>query len=223
MQFDMTYVWKIIPDLLRYVPITLLMAVLAMVLAVVLGLVLALVIKSKIPVLVQLSGVYISFFRGTPVLVQLFIIYFGLPQLYDGFNAISAFNAVILGLSLNTSAYLAEVFRAALDSVDRGQLEAGYSVGMSYPAALRRIILPQAVVNALPATGNIFIGMIKNTSLAFTLGVTELLAEGKMLSSSSLKFFEVYFVVGLIYWALTIVYSRLQAWLEHKLSKPYQR
>src|SRR5699024_902764 len=84
------------------------------------------------------------------------------------------------------------------------------------------IVLPQAIRNALPATGNMFIGLIKNSSLAFTIGVTELLAQGKMLASANLKFFEAYLAVGLIYWVLTLLYSQLPSWYEHRLSKPYQ-
>lgn len=208
-------------DLLRYVPITVAMAIVSMAFAVVIAVLIALVQRNKTPGLLQLATVYLSFFRGTPVLVQLFIIYFGLPQLFPELNSMGALTAVIMGLSLNTSAYLAEIFRAALDSVERGQLEAAYTVGMTSIQALRRIILPQAARNAVPGMGNIFIGLLKSTSLAFTLGVTELLAEGKMLTASTLKFFEVYIDVAIIYWLLTIFYSWLQSRLENKLGKPY--
>ncbi|RNB78151.1 ABC transporter permease subunit, partial [Brevibacillus fluminis] len=124
-------------DLLEYVPITVAMSIVSMAFAVVIAVLIALVQRNKTPGLLQLATVYLSFFRGTPVLVQLFIIYFGLPQLFPELNSMGALTAVIMGLSLNTSAYLAEIFRAALDSVERGQLEAAYTVGMTSIQALR--------------------------------------------------------------------------------------
>lgn len=222
MNFDVGYMIEIIPELLKYIPITLYLAIVSMVIAIVIGVVLSLILANRIPILLQLAKVYISFFRGTPVLVQLLMIYFGLPQLFPIFNSLDAVTAAIIAFSLNTSAYLAEIFRAGLESVDKGQAEAAMSVGMTYPQALRGIILPQAVRNAIPATGNMFIGLIKNSSLAFTIGVTELLAQGKLLATSTLKFFEAYLAVGLIYWAITILYSWLQKWYETKINKPYK-
>ncbi|WP_460267461.1 amino acid ABC transporter permease, partial [Clostridium tertium] len=138
----------------------------------------------------QLSKLYISFFRGVPTLVQLFLIYYGLPQLFPEMSKMTALTAAIIGLSLKNAAYLAEIFRAALNSVDDGQLEACLSVGMTKLQAYRRIILPQAIRNAIPATGNTFIGLLKETSLAFTLGVMEMFAQGKMYASGNLKYFE---------------------------------
>ena len=222
MNFDIGYMIEIIPELLKYIPITLYLAIVSMVIAIVIGVVLSLILANRIPILLQLAKVYISFFRGTPVLVQLLMIYFGLPQLFPIFNSLDAVTAAIIAFSLNTSAYLAEIFRAGLESVDKGQAEAAMSVGMTYPQALRGIILPQAVRNAIPATGNMFIGLIKNSSLAFTIGVTELLAQGKLLATSTLKFFEAYLAVGLIYWAITILYSWLQKWYETRINKPYK-
>lgn len=176
---DWGFMFSAFPALIEALPITLLMAVAAMVFAVIGGLILALITKNRIPVLHQLSKVYISFFRGVPTLVQLFLIYYGLPQLFPGMSKMTALTAAIIGLSLKNAAYLAEIFRAALNSVDEGQLEACLSVGMTKSQAYRRIIFPQAVRNALPATGNTFIGLLKETSLAFTLGVMEMFAQGK--------------------------------------------
>ncbi|WP_087975012.1 amino acid ABC transporter permease [Oceanobacillus rekensis] len=223
MNFDIGYMIEIFPELLKYIPITLYLAIVSMVFAVIIGVILSLILVNKVPVFYQLAKVFISFFRGTPVLVQLLMIYFGLPQLFPMLNSIGAGTAAIIAFSLNTSAYLAEIFRAGLVSVDKGQAEAAITVGMTYPQALRGIILPQAIRNALPATGNMFIGLIKNSSLAFTIGVTELLAQGKLMASSSLKFFEAYLAVGIIYWILTILYSWIQDWYERKLNKPYSK
>ncbi|EMR07162.1 putative amino-acid permease protein yxeN [Bhargavaea cecembensis DSE10] len=222
MNFDLGYMIEIIPELLKYLPMTLYLAIVSMIIAVIIGVILALILVNKTPVLLQIAKVYISFFRGTPALVQLLLIYFGLPQLFPGLNAMSAATAAIIAFSLNTSAYLAEIFRAGLQSVDKGQAEAAVSVGMTYAQAMRGIVIPQAVRNAIPATGNIFIGLIKNSSLAFTIGVTELLSQGKLLATANLRFFEAYLAVGLIYWALTILYNWLQQWYEHRIGKPYR-
>ena len=222
LNIDIRYVFEIIPELLTYLPITLYMTFAAMAIATVIGAIIAVILVNKTPIFMQLAKIYISFFRGTPILVQLLMIYFGLPQIFPIFNDLGAIVSAIVAFGLNTSAYLAEIFRAGLTSVDKGQEEAAISVGMTYFQSLRSIVLPQAIRNALPATGNMFIGLIKNSSLAFTIGVTELLAQGKMLASANLKFFEAYLAVGLIYWVLTLLYSQLQSWYEYRLSKPYQ-
>ncbi len=222
MNFDIGYMVEILPELLVYIPITLYLAIVSMVIAVIIGVALSLILVNKTPVALQLSKLYISFFRGTPVLVQLLMIYFGLPQLFPWLNSLSAVNAAIIAFSLNTSAYLAEIFRAALTSVDKGQTEAAISTGLTYRQALWGIVLPQAVRNAVPATGNMFIGLIKNSSLAFTIGVTELLAQGKLLATATLQFFEAYLAVGIIYWGMTILYSWLQKWYEARINKPYE-
>src|SRR5690625_2817334 len=125
-----------------------------MAVAITIGVNLAMILVHKVPVLLQMAKAYISFCRGTPVLVQLLMIYFGLPQLFPALNELGAGTAAIIAFSLNTSSYLAEIFRAGLESVDKGQAEAATSVGMTYAQAMRGIVLPQAVRNALPATGN---------------------------------------------------------------------
>ncbi|ASB63020.1 ABC transporter permease [Bacillus sp. A053] len=219
---DWEFMISAFPTLIQALPITLLMAIAAMIFAIIGGLILALITKNKIPVLHQLSKLYISFFRGVPTLVQLFLIYYGLPQLFPEMSKMTALTAAIIGLSLKNAAYLAEIFRAALNSVDDGQLEACLSVGMTKLQAYRRIILPQAIRNAIPATGNTFIGLLKETSLAFTLGVMEMFAQGKMYASGNLKYFETYLAVAIVYWVLTIIYSMLQDLFERAMSKPYR-
>jgi putative amino-acid transport system permease protein len=195
MNFDIAYMFEIVPSILKFVPTTLFLSVVSMFFAIIIGLIVALIKRSQLPILPQLASLYISLFRGMPTLVQLFIIYYGLPQLFPSMTNLEASQAAIIGLSLKESSYLAEIFRAGLASVDKGQLEAGLSVGMKKVAIYRRIILPQATINALPATGNTFISLIKESSLAFTLGITELFAEGKMIAASTLRFFETYLFV----------------------------
>ncbi|CAH0192131.1 MULTISPECIES: amino acid ABC transporter permease [Bacillaceae] len=223
MNFDLQYMLEISLQIAKFIPITLVLAIISMALAIIIGLVVALIRNSNIFGITQLAGLYISLFRGMPTLVQLFIIYYGLPQLFPSLSTMEAMTAAIIGFSLKESSYLAEIFRAGLNSVDKGQMEAGLATGMKRVQIYSRIILPQAALNALPATGNTFISLIKETSLAFTLGITELFAEGKIIASANMRFFETYLVVGLIYWLLVILYSWIQKYLEIWLSKPLRR
>lgn len=223
MNFDVQYMLEISLQIAKFIPITLVLAIISMALAIIIGLVVALIRNSNIFGITQLAGLYISLFRGMPTLVQLFIIYYGLPQLFPSLSTMEAMTAAIIGFSLKESSYLAEIFRAGLNSVDKGQMEAGLATGMKRVQIYSRIILPQAALNALPATGNTFISLIKETSLAFTLGITELFAEGKIIASANMRFFETYLVVGLIYWLLVILYSWIQKYLEIWLSKPLRR
>jgi len=221
LELDFGYFVEIFPALLKLIPFTLFLAVISMVFSVIGGLILALITRSNIPVLKQLATIYISFFRAIPTLVQLFLIYYGLPQIFPALTGMTAVTAAILGLSLKQSAFLAEIFRAALNSVEKGQVEACLSVGMTKAQALRRVVLPQATRNAIPASSNVFIGLIKETSLAFTLGIVELFAQGKILAASSLKFFETYLALALLYWILIIIVTLIQQVIEKRMEKPY--
>lgn len=223
MNFDFTYMLEMFPILLPYVPMVLGMSVIATGLAIILGLILGVITKNRVPILYHVSLVFISYFRGTPSLVQIFIFYFGLPQLFPQLLFINGFTAVIIALSLRNAAYLSEVFRSSLTAVEKGQLEAALSVGMSKGQALKRIVLPQAIRTAVPPTGNFFIMIIKETSLAFTIGVTDMFAQAKLSAASSYNFFESYVAVALIYWALTALFSFLQSLYERRIDKPYER
>lgn len=222
MNFDPSYIIELLPRIIKFVPISLFMAIIAMVLATIIGLVLALARNSQNKLLGSAAAVYISFFRSIPMLVQLFLIYYGLPQLFPVFTAMDAVTAAIIGFGFKQAAFLAEIFRAAFTSVDKGQMEACLTGGMTKFQAYRRIILVQAARNALPATGNTFISLIKETSLAFTLGVVEIFAEAKMQASESFRFFEAYLAVALVYWVIIIFYSYLQERLEKYLDRPYR-
>lgn len=222
MNFDPSYMIELLPKIAKYIPITLFIAVIAMIIAVIIGLVLALMRNSQNRPLRSAAGVYISFFRAIPMLVQLFLIYYGLPQLFPFFTKMDAVTAAIIGFGFKQAAFLAEIFRGAFLSVEKGQMEACLTGGMTRVQAYRRVILPQAARIALPATGNIFISLVKETSLAFTLGVVEIFAEAKMQAAESFRFFEAYLAVALIYWGLIVVYSYLQERLEKFLDRPYR-
>lgn len=211
---DFAYMLEVLPNIVRTIPLTLSLATMSMFVGLILALFLALSNFFKISLLSGFTRIYISFFRGTPLLVQLFLLYYGIPQILPQFSRMTAFNAAIIGLSLHSAAYMAEIIRGAINSVDKGQMEACLSVGMTPMQAMKRVILPQAIRMAIPALGNSYISLIKESSLAFTLGVAEMLAKAKMSAASSYKFFESYLAVLLIYWLITVGISTLQNRLE---------
>lgn len=147
-----------------------------------------------------LAAAYIYVIRGTPLLIQLFLIYFGLPSL--GIN-LNAFTAGIIGLSINSSGYVGEIVRGGIEAVPRGQWEASRMLGLSYLQSMRNIILPQAIRNMLPAIGNEFVTLIKESSLLSTLAITELTMAGQQVRSVTYASFETFIVVGLVYLCLT--------------------
>lgn len=167
---NIDYMLGLLPVMLKYLPLTLKMACIGMLAALVLASLLAVVRVLKVPVLNALTIVFISFFRGTPLLVQLFLFYYGLPQVMAFLTQIDGVTATILGLTLHFAAYMAESIRAAIVGVDRSQTEAALSIGMTNVQLMRRIVLPQAARVAAPTLMNYFVDMIKSTSLAFTLG-----------------------------------------------------
>ncbi|MEZ8142860.1 ABC transporter permease [Enterovibrio norvegicus FF-33] len=221
--FDFDYMLALLPILVKYLGVTLEMSLIGFAIALVLSVFLALVRVFRVNVLNAIVVVYISFFRGTPLLVQLFLLYYGLPQVFPIFVGMDAFTAAVIGISLHFSAYMAESIRAAIMGIDKNQLEASLSVGMTELQAMRRIILPQAARVATPSLMNYFIDMIKSTSLAFTLGVAEIMAKAQMEASSSFKFFEAFLAVALIYWLVVIFFTQVQSMLEVRLNKAYAR
>ena len=219
--FDFKYIIELMPILLKYLGVTMEMALWGFVFALILALGLALVRVFKITFIQHLASLYISFFRGTPLLVQLFLLYYGFPQFMPIFVGMDAFTAAIIGLSLHFSAYMAESIRAAILGIDKSQMEACLSLGMTRLQAMKRVILPQASRVATPSLMNYFIDMIKSTSLAFTLGVVEIMAKAQMEASSSFKFFESFLAVAVVYWIVVIIFTRIQHLLEYKLNKAY--
>lgn len=220
---DLDYMLGLVPVLLSYVPLTLAMALASMALALVLASLLAVERILRIPVLDQAVMLFISFFRGTPLLVQLFLFYYGLPQLVSFLAQINGVTAAIMGLTLHFSAYMAESIRAAILGVDRSQWEASMAVGMTRGQMLRRIVLPQASRVAAPTLVNYFIDMIKSTSLAFTLGVTEMMGATQKEAASSFLYFESFIVVAILYWIIVEVLSYGQRLLEGRMEKAYAR
>lgn len=223
MVIDLEYMAGLVPVILGYVPLTLGMAIISMAIALVLAAALAIVRVLRVPVVDRIVAVYISFFRGTPLLVQLFLFYYGLPQLLPAFRSIDGVTAAVIGLTLHFSAYMAESIRGAILGIDRSQWEAGASVGMTELQLMRRIILPQAARVAAPTLLNYFIDLIKSTSLAFTLGVTEMMGAAQKEAAGSFRYLEAFLVVALIYWAIVEALSFLQRRMEARLSRAFAR
>ncbi|GEK49222.1 amino acid ABC transporter permease [Halomonas pacifica] len=220
---DVGYMVELLPILLRYLPLTLQMAALGMVLALALACALAVVRVLRIPGLNGATLLFISFFRGTPLLVQLFLFYYGLPQIFSALTQINGITAAIMGLTLHFAAYMAESIRAAIVGVDRSQTEAALAIGMTRGQLMRRIVLPQATRVAVPTLMNYFIDMIKATSLAFTLGVTELMGATQKEAAGSFLYFEAFITVALLYWGIVELLAWLQRRLEARLNEAYQR
>lgn len=166
-----------------------------------------------------LTRLYVSFFRGTPLLVQLFLIYYGLPQLGIQLDPLPA---ALIGFSLNMAAYTSEILRAAIASIDRGQWEAAASIGMSKTQTLYRAILPQAARTALPPLGNSFISLVKDTALAATIQVPELFRQAQLITARTFEIFTMYLAAALIYWALASILAHFQARLEVRVNRHEQ-
>ena len=220
---DLDYMLGLVPVILGYVPLTLFMAGAGMVFALILASLLAVERVAKVPVLDWFVVLFISFFRGTPLLVQLFLFYFGLPQVFAFLTQIDGVTAAIMGLTLHFSAYMAESIRAAIMGVDRSQWEAAQSIGMTQSQLMMRIIMPQAARIAAPTLVNYFIDMIKGTSLAFTLGVTEMMGAAQKEAAGSFLYFEAFLVVAVMYWVIVEVLSQGQKRLETHLNKAFVR
>ena len=181
-----------------------------------LGFGLALMRLSPFMLVRGVARVYVSFFRGTPLLVQLFMIYYGLPELGIELDPLTA---ALIGFSLNMAAYACEILRAAISSVDRGQWEAAASIGMTRGQAMRRAILPQAARTALPPLGNSFISLVKDTALAATIQVPELFRQAQLITARTFEIFTMYLAAALIYWILATALSHLQNRLEARVNR----
>jgi L-cystine transport system permease protein len=221
--FDISYLWEFIPKLLPFLKITLFIVACSVILGLVVGFLVALPRLYNIPVLKRISAIYVSFFRGTPILIQLFLIYYGLPEFLKLIHLdVSKWHVlifVIMTYGLHSGAFISEIIRGAVNGVDRGQVEAAYSVGMTGYQAFTRIIAPQALSISVPVFANSIIGLLKDTSLAFTLGVMELTGKSQTLGSATQHFTEVYIVLSLIYLAISLVLERLFKLLETRLQR----
>ena len=192
------------------------LALMSFAIGLVLALVLALMRLSSKRSLSVIARGYISIVRGTPLLVQLFVIFYGLPSIGV---TIEPWPSAVVAFSINVGGYAAEVIRAAILSVPKGQWEAAYMIGMSHSRALARIILPQAARVSVPPLSNTFISLVKDTSLASLILVTDLFREAQQITAFSQKFMLIYLEAALIYWVICLVLSTGQSFLEKRLDR----
>ena len=171
---------------------------------------------SQVKIFRIIARVYVSAIRGTPLLVQLFIIFYGLPNIGV---TLDPFISAVIGFSLSVGAYASEIIRAAIISIPKGQWEAGYSIGMTYTQALKRIILPQAARVSIPPLSNSFISLVKDTSLASVVLVTEMFRRAQEIASTTYEFLLVYVEAALLYWVICFFLSILQGYLEKRMDR----
>ncbi|NBD26545.1 amino acid ABC transporter permease [Paenibacillus glycinis] len=228
MKLDPSFIWEAFVKLLPVIPTTLLITVVSVACGFVIGTAVAFVRIYKVPVLHPIASAYVTFIRGTPMLTHLLIIYFGLPMIIDAVSAqlglgfrsasIPMIDFAFLAFSITAGGYMSEVVRSGLLTVNRGQIEAAYSVGMTTPQAIRRIVFPQAMAASIPNLANSFIGMLHASTLAFTVSVVEIFAKAQIVASTNWKFFEAYLAAAVIFWGLTVLIERVAVILEKRMN-----
>lgn len=206
-----------IPFILKGIWVTLQFVTVSAILGFSLGTVLALFKISRLKVLNWFADIYTSIFRGTPLILQLVIIYFAVPQLFQ--YDIPAFLAGILAFGLNSGAYISEIIRAGIQAVDKGQKEAAEALGISYRPMMKDIILPQALKNILPALMNEFITLTKESALVSTIGYLDIMRRAQVVGANTYRFFEPLLIAGLIYWVLVMCLTLLGRYVEGRMRK----
>jgi L-cystine transport system permease protein len=221
--FDITLVGDFIPQLIQYLGVTLQILAVSIVLGIIIGIIAAILRLFRIPILSQLVVVYVSFIRGTPILIQLFLIFYGIPSLFQLINIdlskVDPLYSVIVAYAFNNGAVFSEIFRGAVQAVDYGQTEAAYSVGMSESQNFFRIIVPQAVGIAFPNIANTVISSLKDTSLAFTIGVMDMVGRGETLIASTTHALEVYISLSVIYYIVVVLLEKIFRWFEKRVNR----
>ena len=214
MQFNFDLVVNSFPLLLVGAGVTIKITALSVALGVVIGLFVGIARISRIKILRVLAAIYVDFFRGTPLLVQIFLVYFALPVITG--QRVDPFVAAIGSCGINSGAYVAEIFRAGIQSIDKGQMEAGRSLGMTWVQTMRYIIVPQAFKRVIPPLGNEFIALLKDSSLVSVIGFEELTRRGQLILAKTYGSLEIWISVAVIYLAMTLTISRFVAYLERR-------
>ncbi len=215
MNFDFSVIIRSIPLLLEGALITIEITTFSVGLGVFIGLLVGVARLAGPRILRMLAAAYVDFLRGTPLLVQIFMIYFALPNLIG--QRVDPFLAAIAACSLNSGAYIAEIFRGGIQSIDKGQMEAGRSLGMNWLQTMTYIIMPQAFRRIVPMLGNEFIAMLKDSSLVSVIGFEELTRRGQLVISRTYASFEIWLSVAFLYLILTFLISRLTSFIERRL------
>ncbi|MGN0072159.1 MAG: amino acid ABC transporter permease [Atopobiaceae bacterium] len=233
MSIDWSFIASAFPQVLASVPVTLLLVFVTIPIGWALGLIIALVKCARTPVLSQLFTVFVSFMRSVPMIVILFASYYSLPLIIYSYGVsigrtidVSSVPPEVYAVSafvLEQAAYSSEVFRSAILAVDKGQLEAAESVGMTKTMAYVRIVLPQAITSALPNLNGLFVGLVQGTSLAYFVGVYEVMATSTLLATSSYAYIEAYLMATIVYEVLSYIFNRIFRLIEAKASRHLDR
>ena len=212
---------ELTPGLLSGLWVTVWVTVVSLLIALVLGLVSCMMGLSKIKFISWLSKLYLWIIRGTPFIVQIFVIYFGIPQLMKFLNftnfRLTVYQAAIATLSLNAGAYISEIFRGGISAVDNGQMEAARSLGLPKSSAMSKVILPQALKISIPALCNQFIITLKDSSLAYAIGLPEIVYRGKIYVGRTMQSFSTYILVGIIYLIIITILTQIIKVIERKM------
>ncbi|MCI6923971.1 MAG: amino acid ABC transporter permease [Megasphaera elsdenii] len=216
MSFDFSLIWNSLPLLLAGAGVTIEITAIAVGLGFIFGLITSVCRLSGVKVLQAIAVCYVNIIRGTPMLVQIFLIYFALPMVIG--ERINPFVAAVAACSINSGAYVSEIFRAGIQSVDKGQMEAGRSLGLSWMQTMRYVILPQAFKHVIPPLGNEFISMTKETSLVSVIGFEELTRRGQLIIAKTYGSFEIWLTVAAIYLVMTLTIARLVSYLERRFA-----
>jgi glutamine transport system permease protein len=221
MNFDFQLIVNSFPLLLAGAGITVEITTMSVTFGLLIGMFVGIGRLAKTKLVAWPAAIYVDFIRGTPLLVQIFIIYFALPMIVG--QRIDPFIAAITACSINSGAYVAEIFRGGIQSIDKGQMEAGRSLGMTWGQTMRFIILPQAFKRIIPPLGNEFIAMLKDSSLVSVIGFEELTRRGQLIIARTYGSFEIWLTVAFIYLVMTLTISRFVAYLErrYKIDDPH--
>ena len=224
--FNFELVFERIPKLLKYLPITLELSIVSMIISLILGFVIAVIRVKRIRILYQIAYAYLSVIRGTPMIIQLYIAYYGIPAMLRLINPQANLTTVpglvyaFIALGIYESAFTSETIRAAIQAVDKDEIEAATALGMNYGQILRRVIIPSALEIAIPGLINSFIGLVKGTSLASACGVIEITYQNAILSGRDYRYLEGYLALAIIYWVITFILERIQKVVEEKIKIP---
>lgn len=216
MSFDFSLIWNSLPLLLAGAGVTIEITAIAVGLGFIFGLITSVCRLSGVKILQVIAVCYVNIIRGTPMLVQIFLIYFALPMVIG--ERINPFVAAVAACSINSGAYVSEIFRAGIQSVDKGQMEAGRSLGLSWMQTMRHVIMPQAFKHVIPPLGNEFISMTKETSLVSVIGFEELTRRGQLIIAKTYGSFEIWLTVAAIYLVMTLTIARLVSYLERRFA-----
>jgi L-cystine transport system permease protein len=228
MTIDIPFIWTAFKEIIKALPITLILTIVPLLAGFLIGISVALVRIYKVKFLYRIANGYVSFFRGTPIIMHIMVIYFGFPLLLDQLslrfdlgiqtNKIPIILFVLIALTLAAGSYLSEIIRSGIISVSNGQMEAAYSVGMTKFQAMIRIILPQALAQSIPNFTNVFVGFLHTSSIAFLVSQKEVTGAANIVASVNLKFLEAFIAAGIIYWGITILVEGISFLLEKKVT-----